>query len=406
MPDNKFDEFGKKVSDFIEFIPRYFHTLLSILIHPQKTFNTLLLKKNDSSFTKPATFLGANIILSILLAKGLGYSYRDFPFQPAWFDNYSWSDLFFVSIRLLLGILLFLFLIKLLIGYKKRDDFRDKAFPIICYSSSLYFIDVISTKLSDWFLYNHLLNIFYKYIMLPDKYPFYKYFINYMSYLIITIVILLWWCFLIYYGLKLLKFNSPRRTKIALISGLIIFFFISAITQTIHFFYINAATLRSNVTIITCNLDEEISNGPSSWLDSSLNANIVINNKTIPTAYRYAFLIKQITFMISLPKFNNDKKLVSEIMSKLKERKYEDIENIISKNKNIISGLDIEYYLNKARSFRKAPDYFVLPHKKFFAVPDFIIKGESNNSEFIIESGVYYYRIPLITPGKFISLVL
>lgn len=163
MPGNKSeDELGKKIINFIEFIPRYFKTLWFVLIHPQTTFNSLLFKENNSSFTKPETFLGINIILSISIGSILGYSFPKIPFQPSWLQ-YPLADMAFLIIRLLLGILLFLFLIKWIVGYRDNDSFIKKTFPILCYCSALYIVIIILKGFYSWFLLiiftNYLVNL-------------------------------------------------------------------------------------------------------------------------------------------------------------------------------------------------------------------------------------------------------
>jgi hypothetical protein len=169
--------------------------------------------------------------------------------------------------------------------------------------------------------------------------------------------------------------------------------------------YINASTFKCIDIIKNSNLDREILGEHSSWLDAAIDANIVVGNNMIPEAVRYPFLIKRITFIISLPIYNNDKILVAKIMNELKKHKYEEVEEILNANNiNIKSGLDIKNELKKAKSLRQSPDYFKLSGKTINIISVFVKDPVPISPDLEIISGMNFLKIPLIKPGKIISI--
>jgi hypothetical protein len=73
MPRKKIEkELGEKILDIIEFVPRYFKTLWSVIVHPKKTFNSLSTENNSKTFLMPEAFLGINILLSTSIGSAIG----------------------------------------------------------------------------------------------------------------------------------------------------------------------------------------------------------------------------------------------------------------------------------------------------------------------------------------------
>jgi hypothetical protein len=413
MPGNKIDEeLGKKILEYIEFIPRYFTTLWLVIAHPKKTFNSLSTKNNSLKLLMPATFLGINILLSTVIGYMIGYTFPKFFFQPPWLRSY-WGDLSVITLRYLLGYLILLFLIKWLIGYREHDSFIKKAFPMLCYSSALYIVYVIVYQFFLEFIFGEffyddaismLSNIL---IMTPATLPKIDYglIVKLLLCGIPVLTVFCWWVWLLYSGLKSYNLNSPRRTKIALIFGIIIFSVTNQIIQFSEGRFINSSMRRGIDVIIKNNIDEEISKGPSSFFKAITDAHTVAENHMMPEAVRYYFIMKKISFIISLPAFNNDQKLVANILSKLKERKFIEIEQILKANrKNIFSDLNLDNELDAAKSFRESPDYVDLHDKHPILMYKVVDDPKPISPDFVVIHGMQVLRFPLIKAGKLISI--
>jgi hypothetical protein len=219
------------------------------------------------------------------------------------------------------------------------------------------------------------------------------------------LMILLWWIWLIYYGLKSYKINSPRRTKIALFFAILIFFMINYTIQFTEGRFLNASMNNGLDIMMKNDINKEISKGPSCYLKTAFDANIVANNSMMPEAVRYYYLMKKISFMISLPMYNNDKELVTKIMNRLKERKFVEIEQIIYANrKNISSNLNLENELEAAKSLRQSPDYVELHGKKMMLLPKSVSNPIPLSPDVLNIYGENFLLFPFIKPGKIISI--
>ena len=83
-----------RVYNFTIRVFRYFETLFSILLHPQKTFDNY----RPDLLTKPGTFLVINILLSYSIGELIGYKSPSFPFDmqiftqmQQWTGNYPFE---------------------------------------------------------------------------------------------------------------------------------------------------------------------------------------------------------------------------------------------------------------------------------------------------------------------------
>lgn len=408
MPRNKIEEeLGKKILEFIEFIPRYFKTVWFVIVYPKRTFSSLSTNDNSAELLMPEAFLVINILLSSSIGAMIGYRFPKFPFQPLWLHNYL-GDLGFLTLRYLLGFLILLFLIKWLIAYREHDSFIKKAFPILCYGSALYIVYVIVYQFFGGLFSDDVIDTISNIVLMtsttPPKIDFGT-IIKLLLCCIPILIVFLWWLWLIYSGLKSYKINSPRRTKIALIFGIIIFSVINHIIQFSEAHFLNASMINGIDIIRKSNINEEISKGPSSFLKVALDAHIVAENNMMPEAVRYIFIIRKISFIISLPVFNNDKKIVANIISKLKERKFIEIEQILYANrKNIFSNLNLEDELNAAKSFRQSSDYLELHGKIVNFLPKSVYDPVPISPDFVTIRGENMLIFPFIKPGELISI--
>src|SRR3990172_4773614 len=115
----------KKIHDyvfcFIGYVVRYVRTLWSMLFHPQRI---LAIRSSTGTpyLSRPEAFLVTNIVLSYSVAQLLGYDVPSFPLEIPQFKN-LFGGYFFLIIRFILGLLIFLVILKRLVRFKNRENF-------------------------------------------------------------------------------------------------------------------------------------------------------------------------------------------------------------------------------------------------------------------------------------------
>ena len=414
MPTNKIEnDLGTKISGLVEFIPRYFNTAWSVIIHPRITFDYLSTKNSSSKFLMPEAFLVINVLLSTAIGNLIGYDFQTFYINISWLQNYL-GDLCFLTFRYLLGFLILLVIIKWLIAYRGTDNFIKKTFPILCYGSVLYIVYVIvfvflGNLISDdvIIILGQELNML---ATIPIKLPAFDTaaIIKILICLFVLFSVFVWWTLLIYYGLKSYKVNTLRRTKIALILGII---FVSLISFAIRFTGTrlnNSSTIKGLDIVSNTNINTEISKGSESYFKIVMDAHTVENNDMMPESIRYYFLMKKIAFEIMMPLNNNDEKLIADISSKLKERKFIELEQTIYKNqKKISSTLNLEVELKAAKSLRQSSNYIDL-HEIQKKRGDILILPKAVDHPVrlspLIIRGTHIILIPVVRFPKIISI--
>ncbi len=318
-------ETHEKVFALVTYIIRYIETCSTILLHPKRTFANY----NSIALTKPGPFLIINILLSYSIGKIIGiYTIPEFPFEIHFLQN-SFGGYAFITTRFILGFILFLLLLKCFIKYKKIDSFISVVFPIFCYGSVVYLPIILVKQIYYYSISRDIFNLLSgAFSNIPLSLNLGSY-IKLIIYLTIPVVLLVWWLWLIYTGLRLSKIKSPRNLKKAILFSYITFSVIQTSLLFLLFVHEHGPLLRDMKTIITEDIDKELSKEPPNYFKASILARRIANNEKMPAYFRYAAKLREITYTIATPIFKGDEKIVSQVLNSIKEYNYIYLQKIL-----------------------------------------------------------------------------
>jgi len=206
-----------KVFTILRFVSRYSKTLWNLLFFPRKTF-TILGSSFNSNYMKPGAFLVINIILSYLVSQLLGYTIPAFPFEIPFLSN-RFGSYSFLVLRFILGLFLFLAIVKFLIRHESFEKYISLIFPIFCYSSAIYIPFVVVKGFRNHILQKKFLNLLgAAHLKFSSLFS-----LNLLFALVISLILLLWWLWLIYTGIRYSKLFTRLKLKKIILFAYIIF---------------------------------------------------------------------------------------------------------------------------------------------------------------------------------------
>lgn len=359
------------VINFIVNVFLYLSTFKKMLLLPRKTFLEFFMTKNPP-LIKPGYFLIINIVIIYLIGQLLGYEPKN-PFNFSPLSNLL-SGYSFIVIKYIVGLFIFLYILKIFSKQKNLYSFLQYAIPILCYSSVVYlpifitkffFFENITEGLlkEQSFSLSTLLNIVFG--------------IKFIILFLLLLFCIFWWFLLVYIGIRFSKSNiiiNPKKTLIfSSLTYIIVFILLTVISTTA----VNYSTLKAFKIIVYSDVEKELIKKPHNFLKAATLATAVSGNTNIPYIFRYIFELKRITCLIAhySPK---DERLMYEILAELSDKNYTKgstilntyLKNISSSPKNNKHSIllifkkqieDAEELLNKAiYKFRDGPIGFSL----------------------------------------------
>lgn len=316
-PNTEKEDRRDLVVDFIVNVFLYLSTFKRLLLSPRRTYLNLSITNHSSSLLiKPGYFLIANIVITYLIGQFVGFKPRNpFNFTPL---NNLLGGYSFIAIRYILGILIFLYILKFFTKQRSQQTFLQNTLPIFCYSSFIY-LPIFVTR---FFFFKNISEGIIK----EQSFSF-KSLLNIMfdpHFLILSLLFICcisWWLWLIYIGIKVFKPTltvNPKRALIAAtVTYTIVLIFITIISSTI----VHYPTLKGFKIIFSGDVEREIVKKPPNFLKAAELATIVSDNKDMPEIFRYIFELKRIACVIAY--FSpNDETLMDKGLSELSRHNY------------------------------------------------------------------------------------
>lgn len=319
--------------EFVEtIIVEYIITLWGMLIHPRTTLKKVFDKEIVSSFifffinlslvTIINNFYNVNELIKILLKS---FSVTTKPTS---------DDVLFSMLGILIGTLLFTYLfrfISFLIARKKVPF--DSIMKPIFYSSFLFIPIMVFKKIVCFLIYGQLISLF------NGEYDFIIFMIIIF---LVYILMLFWWTYVFYLGLKIKSGENPG-IKYSLITTLtlICFIFISFLTSNID----NFQKIPNIYMYEKCTLEANIAltKKPPDYLFAANVMSMRSAIKGLAPRRRYCDrIISMIYFSKLVNGFETD-----IVMNKLNENKYEEIESYYENNFDKIINLPHTHYEKK-----------------------------------------------------------
>jgi len=354
--DDMEKETHEKVLGIVTYVFRYCETFWDMLFHPKRTLSTA----NSGNLTKPGAFLVANIVLSFLIAQFINYEISTFPIDNPALQRLTGFS--FVFIRYLFGIAVFLMLLKKSMKWKNMNAFVASVFPILCYSSVVYFPNLIIKSYYHDYVAKDFFNIMSRAISgTPLNISILTVF-EILGCLMLPIIFLCWWLRLVYLGLSLKEGAAPGKLKKGLALSVILFFIIQATLSLLLFFKMNLQTIKGFLLLAdTKRIVEEVNENSPNYLKAIATLSVISENEDMPEYIRYITKLSKVVCEIGFGK--GDQHLIDEAKKGLKEEHYDYVLDILVRDLNSRnSGND--YYKSLVRKdiedavkFRNSPSY-------------------------------------------------
>jgi hypothetical protein len=311
-PNTEKEDSRDLVVDFIVNVFLYLSTFKRLLLSPRSTYLNLSITNYSSPLLiKPGYFLIANIVITYLIGQFVGFTpINPFNFTPL---NSLLSGYSFIAIRYILGILIFLYLLKFVTKQKSQQTFLQNTLPIFCYSSFVY-LPIFVTK---FFFFENISEG-----MIKEQSFSFKSLLKIMfdpHFLILSLLFIcciFWWLWLIYIGIKVSKptltVNPKKALIVTSVTYTIVLIFITIISSTI----VHYPTLKGFKIIHYRDVEKEIVKKPPNFLKAASLATLVSDNKNMPEIFRYRFELKRIACVIA--HFSpSDETLMYKVLSEL-----------------------------------------------------------------------------------------
>lgn len=329
MPKNKIEKsIHEKVLGALIFIVSYFRVEWSMLFYPKKTFAELLKIKTSTLSFAGGAFLVANILLAQFVGGLIGYRVEKFPFELPWV--YEWlGDSSLLILRYLLGILVFLSLLRWFLKRSKIDISIPKTFSIICYASAIFAPFILAKRYFISVQGNILLNMASAVFSQTSLKLGIGDYAKFIFSLIVVLLFIIWWLWLIHLGLTAL---GARRTKAIICFPFSLFIIIQFIITSIYFVNIHNPFFTASKIILFRDMEKALSAEPPNYLKAALLAEKVANVKYLSPYYRYAAKIRAVAYKMATPLLGGgNARLVDKTLDGIKNRDYSKVQDILTK---------------------------------------------------------------------------
>jgi hypothetical protein len=315
------------IKDFF-FIIDQLKLAASILFRPKKTLYNLLQEKKVS-LLKATTFLLINILLVYSFKKLLRFEVNKFSLAEV---APILGNISLLSIRFILGIFIFVMIIRILYRPRLRKGSISRLFIIVCYASAIFFpFLVVKTFVSGWFG-NIFLNIAYS-VFSKSKIEFgVGETIRLILGISLIVFFVIWWLWLIYYGLKLsYPENKTAGLKSLVLLSFCLFFLIQSLSVTILSIKYYRPLFLS-LKIIMYDLDKVLTQKPPNYLKAALLCNQIAEAKPgLPPYYVYAAKIRAVTYKLATPNlFDVDNKILKIALGNIEKGNYLEAQNMLT----------------------------------------------------------------------------
>jgi hypothetical protein len=316
-PNTEKEDSRDLVVDFIVNVFLYLSTFKRLLLSPRKTFlNLSIANRSSPLLIKPGYFLIANIVITYLIGQFVGFKPKN-PFNFAPLNNLL-SGYSFIVIRNILGILIFLYILKFFTKQKNLQTFLQNTLPVFCYSSFVYlpiFVTEVffSENISEGiikeqsFSFKSLLNI------ISDT--------HFLILALLFMCCIFWWLWLIYIGIKVYKSTLTVNPKRALIATSVTYTIVLIFITIISSFIVHYPTLKGFKIIFFNDINKELVKKPPNFLKAAQLAHIISNNKDMPEILRYRSELIGIACVI-VHFSPNDKTLIYKVLNELSLHNY------------------------------------------------------------------------------------
>ena len=342
-PNTEKEDSRDLVVDFIVNVFLYLSTFKRLLLSPRRTFlNLSITNRSSPLLIKPGYFLIANIVITYLIGQFVGFKPQNpFNFTPL---NNLLSGYSFIAIRNILGILIFLYILKFFTKQKSLQAFLQNTLPVFCYSSFVY----LPIFVTEFFFSENISEGFIK----EQSFSF-KSLLNIMfnpHFLILALLFMcciFWWLWLIYIGIKVSKSTLTVNLKRALIATSVTYTIVLIFITIISSIIVHYPTLKGFKIIFSGDIEKEIVKKPPNFLKAAQLATIVSDNKGMPEIFRYRLELKRIACVIA--HFSpNDKTLMYKVLSELFRHNYTSASGMLNayfRNLSSASGNNKKSYL-------------------------------------------------------------
>ena len=205
-------------------------------------------------------------------------------------------------------------------------------FPVLCYSSVLYLPFIVVKRFCDIQIgsdfYDFVYSILSGFTIKPSL-------VNYFRlslYLLIHLLLVLWWLYLVYIGLKSL---FPQNTRLGLIKAVTFSYMLFLAVQTVSSFTIlgfeQGVVLRNQWTLATDEIGRELAKTPPRYLQAASLSERLYEDETLPEYGRYAFKLKKIAYILANPFYKQDSRFISGALHYSEIKQYRDLETLLNK---------------------------------------------------------------------------
>ncbi len=356
-------ELHDRVFTLLGAIGRFLTTYRSFIVHPKNAFSRLFSSQNNQ-LTKPGAFLVANIGFSYLLGKSIGYDLPPFPLDIPALQNLAGSYSF-VIFRFLLGIFVFLVILRWIIRYKSAESFLLIVFPILCYASVVYlpfvlvkryYFDVLSQDF--WEIFSNFFHgvapkflawTLAKYLLVPP---------------LVFLTLIAWWLWLVHAGLtnSKLKSSKPRRK---IILAYVLFFSLQLFSVLLATTITNWSILSACKTLAFQDIQAELTKSPPNYFKAASLAANISDNENMPDFIRYVFKLRKAAYLLATPLFEGESPFTKQVLKDLEVKEFASAKSLLSDHLHRLSSdaknPGRQSYLQLANEVKEAEDLFNSP---------------------------------------------
>jgi hypothetical protein len=222
------------------------------------------------------------------------------------------------------------------------DDVIKNIFPILCYSSIIFFPIIFVKEIYHFFMHGDFLKLFsWVFSNVPLEFNLVSV-IKYVVVIPIALIVFFWWIWLVATGIKVSKVQSKVKLKKAIVLSCLLFFCLQLVTSLVYSTVENWQFLKGFKIIYFKDIEKELSRHPPNYFKAGLLAGTIADNEKYPDYLRYIFKLTKITCMIANPKFQADKNLITNALKALEEKKYAYLQKILSEHIKTIKTLSSE----------------------------------------------------------------
>ncbi|OGW39684.1 MAG: hypothetical protein A2Y97_13760 [Nitrospirae bacterium RBG_13_39_12] len=379
----------KYIFGLVRYISVYFNTIWSMLFYPKKTLTNHFSMDRSPDLMKPGAFLMTNILLTHSVYAIFGYEGPEFPFKVSFLKNIipSYVNYTFSIASIILGLTIFFLIMKRVMKNKNLDDFLNLVFPVLCYSSVVYLPSIVFEIINTLIFGGDIQNLLLSFLNPASMRITFITCIKLLVYLLIPLMMLVWWLWLVYKGLKCSGYEAKVSPKKVVIFSYGIFLIIQITLLLFTFGIVYGAIFRDIKTIIFEDIEKELTKNPPNYLKAAILAEHIANNEMMPEYARYVSILKETTYTLASPLYRTEDKIIVQALKHLKERDYSTLEIFLSEylekvsynREDLMSQLYIGLIndLEKAKELRNSPN-FVNLHGKFvnfmFIFPSSLIR--------------------------------